>query len=99
MRIKIDLVPRAIRNIHYLNWLLNPLEGERTDIKSGVRIASHPRRKQIRLVQGSFGPIYFGALKEVLPEHFSLSRVSLSPSEFDQPRTDTIIVPGWASSF
>lgn len=46
-RIKIDSVPRAIPNIHYLNRLLNPLRGKKNEMKSGVRTATHSRRKQI----------------------------------------------------
>lgn len=39
-KIKIDLVPRAISNIHYLNRLLNLVRGKRNGTKSGVRTAT-----------------------------------------------------------
>lgn len=77
--IKTASVPRARPDIHYLNGLLSLLRGKWMDPKV-KRADTHSRRKQIRLVLGSFQPHLFWGLREVLPEHFSFSRASRSLS-------------------
>lgn len=76
-----DSVPRAISNIHYPNGFLKLLRGQEMGL-SGGRTATFEEEAN-ETPAWSFWSTYFGALKEVLQEHFSLSRAGLSPGWSD----------------
>ena len=94
--IKIDSVPKAMPDIHYLNRLPNPLKVKKDGTKSGGEKSHSLKAKTNQTCAVEFS-VYFGVLKEVFPEHFC-SRASPSPSNLDRARNDSIGLPVWPHS-
>lgn len=89
-RIKIDSVPRAMPDIHYLNRILNPLKQRVKRDGSWVE-----RGNNLDLCCSVFGPLYFGAWK--CSQNTSHSHPTVRAQVSFTARTDSTRVPVWAS--